>query len=188
MGQIEYGEFSSGEMDGLQAHYSFVAGEDWGVADGLTTGVGQYAFKGQGRKLKKIIWNLPFELTYRTMNPFGWPQLVIYLTSKDAIEGDDNVQAYGSVHVPIQPGIHKKTVRMFTPVLSTSWLEFFGCFKEGVEKGHGGAIHIDAPEIIAKAEGREVSRVKAGGKITVSMQVTQRNMERHGFVTTNNKK
>jgi hypothetical protein len=57
-----------------------------------------------------------------------------------------------------------------------------------VEKGHGGAIHIDAPEIIARAEGREVSRVKAGGKVTISMQVTQRNMDRHGYVTTNNKK
>ena len=45
MGQIEYGEFTS-DMDGLQAHYSFVTGEDWGVADGITAGVGQYAFKG----------------------------------------------------------------------------------------------------------------------------------------------
>ena len=106
------------------------------------------------------------------MNPFGWPQIVIYLTSRDAEEEEDNVQAYGSVHVPIEPGLHKKTIRMFTPVQSSSWMEFFGCFKEGVEKGRGGAIHIDAPEIIAKAEGREVSRVKSGGKITVTMQVT----------------
>ena len=83
MGQIEYGEFNA-EMDGLQAHYSFVTGEDWSMADGVTAGVGQYAFKGQGNKLKKIIWNLPFEVTYRTMNPFGWPQLVVYLTSKDS--------------------------------------------------------------------------------------------------------
>ena len=47
---------------------------------------------------------------------------------------------------------------------------------------------MDAPELIAKAEAREVSRVKAGGKVTVSLHVTQRNMERHGFITTNNKK
>ena len=39
MGQIEYGEFNA-EMDGLQAHYSFVTGEDWGLADGVTAGVG----------------------------------------------------------------------------------------------------------------------------------------------------
>ena len=72
MGQIEFGEFNR-ELDGLQAHYSFVCGEDWGKADGEISGVGQYAFKGQGSQLKKIIWNLPFEITYRTMTPFGWP-------------------------------------------------------------------------------------------------------------------
>lgn len=31
MGQVEFGEFSSEEMDGLQVHYAFVAGEDWGL-------------------------------------------------------------------------------------------------------------------------------------------------------------
>ena len=36
-----------------------------------------------------MIWNLPFELTYRTMTPTGWPQLVLYCTSKDAY-GEDN--------------------------------------------------------------------------------------------------
>ena len=45
MGQIEFGEFT-GELDGLQIHYSFVAGEDWGVSDGVGSGTGQYAFKG----------------------------------------------------------------------------------------------------------------------------------------------
>jgi B9 domain-containing protein 1 len=98
--------------------------------------------------------------------------MVIYLTSKDS-EGEDNVEAYGSVHVPIEPGLHKKQIRMFTPVSSHHpFLEFFGCYKKGVDRGLDGGIHIDAPELIAKAEGREVSRVKAGGKITVTMQVT----------------
>ena len=123
------------------------------------------------------------------MTPFGWPQIVIYCTSKEA-NGSDKVEAYGSIHVPIQPGMHKKAVRMFSPLASSSFLEFFGCFKEGTDRDSlgKGIVHLDAPELIAKAEGREVSRVKSGGKITISMQVTQRNMERHGFITTNNKK
>ena len=61
-------------------------------------------------------------------------------------------------------------------------MEFFGCYKEG------GGLFIDQPELIARAEGREVSRVKAGGKIMVTMQVTQRNMERHGYIADVNKK
>ena len=71
---------------------------------------------------------------------------------------------------------------MFSPISTNSCTEFMGWFREG------GGVQIDQPELIANAEGREVSRVKAGGKITVNMQVTQRNMERHGYITTNNKK
>ena len=49
----------------------------------------------------------------------------------------DVVKAYGSIHIPIQPGIHKKKVRMFSPMDGNTCLEFFGIFKEG------GGIHID---------------------------------------------
>lgn len=107
------------------------------------------------------------------MTPFGWPQIVLYCTSKDS-NGSDSVEAYGSIHVPIQPGIHKKTLRMFSPLASNSFYEFFGHFKEGTDReGKGkGIVHLDAPEIIARADGREVSRVKAGGKVTVTMHVT----------------
>lgn len=92
------------------------------------------------------------------------------------------MRAYGCTHVPIQPGIHKKTVRMFTPIEHSRCLEFFGSFKEG------SGLFIDDPEMIAKATGREVSRVKAGGKVTVTMHVTERNMVRHGYVVTTQKK
>ena len=153
------------ELDGLQVHYNFVAGEDWNVSDGITSGVGQFSFKNQGRTMRKMIWNLPFELTYRTMTPFGWPQLVVYCTSKDS-DGDDVVKAYGSIHVPIEPGFHKKVLRMFSSINSNACLEFLGCYREG------GGVFIDAPELIAKAEGREVSRVKAAGKVTITMEVT----------------
>ncbi len=81
---------------------------------------------------------------------------------------------------------------MFSPLETNSFYEFFGFFKQGFNPsragGEKGKVHLDAPELIAKAEGREVSRVKAGGKVTLTMHVTQRNMERHGYITTNNKK
>ena len=49
----------------------------------------------------------------------------------------DVVKAYGSIHIPLQPEIHKKKVRMFSPMDGNTCLEFFGIFKEG------GGIHID---------------------------------------------
>ena len=68
MGQIDVGKFP--HLDGLACKYHFIAGEDWQVSSGERSGVGQHAFKSQ---VKNIVWNLPFEITFRTMTPFGWP-------------------------------------------------------------------------------------------------------------------
>ncbi len=72
------------------------------------------------------------------------------------------VRAFGCTHVPISPGVHTKTVRMFMPVEKNNKCnEFFGIFKstEGMV--------IDSPDMIAKAYGRDVARVGAGGTVTV---------------------
>ena len=102
---------------------------------------------------------------------------MIYCTAKDS-DGMEFVKAYGCTHVPISPGIAKKQVRMFTPIERSPLHEFFGHFKDGT------GVNIDHPELIAKAQGREVSRVKAGGKITLTMLMSERNMQRHGYVNT----
>ena len=115
-GQIEFGDFM--ELDGLGIKYDFVAGSDWQPTDSASvSGAGSHAFKcayGQESKAK-INWNLPFEVTYRSMNPHGWPQLVIYCNQIDAM-GEESCKAYGCTYVPIQPGVVQKTVRMFTPI------------------------------------------------------------------------
>eukprot|EP00349_Pseudokeronopsis_sp_Brazil_P003159 CAMPEP_0202959542 /NCGR_PEP_ID=MMETSP1396-20130829/3719_1 /ASSEMBLY_ACC=CAM_ASM_000872 /TAXON_ID= /ORGANISM="Pseudokeronopsis sp., Strain Brazil" /LENGTH=107 /DNA_ID=CAMNT_0049678139 /DNA_START=393 /DNA_END=712 /DNA_ORIENTATION=- len=107
------------------------------------------------------------------MTPFGWPQLVLYCTTKDN-DGDEVVKAYGTVHIPIEPGTHVKKVRMFTTMSKEGLSGFLGLAKD--EK----SFFIDQPEVIAKAEGREISRVRAAGKVTVTLNVNLRNMERHG--------
>ena len=71
---------------------------------------------------------------------------------------------------------------MFTPVVNNRCYEFFGKFKEGQ------GLFIDDPTLVSNAVGREVSRVKAAGIVTISINVTQRNFERHGYITENNLK
>ena len=55
---------------------------------------------------------------------------------------------------------------MFSPIEQSKCLEFFGSFKLG------SGLFIEDPMLIAKAHGRDHTRVKAGGKVTVSFQVT----------------
>jgi hypothetical protein len=69
-------------LDGLAVKYEFVAGPDWQLAcdKSKVKGESQHSFKGGygAESSQRIVWNLEFEVTYRTMNPHGWPQLVLY--------------------------------------------------------------------------------------------------------------
>ena len=110
------------------------------------------------------------------MNPAGWPQMVLFCTGKNYL-GQDVVKAYGSAIIPTEPGMHQKTIRMYSPVENNSIWEYFG-FNREID----GLSHlINNPRAIASPDGREVSRVMATGKIIVNMQVTQRNLNRHGY-------
>ena len=71
---------------------------------------------------------------------------------------------------------------MFTPIAKNKCAEFFGIFNAS------NGMVIDDPEMIAKAMGREVGRVKGDGKVTIQINVTERNMVKHGYVNTINKK
>ena len=106
------------DLDGLGVRYAFVYGDDWNVSSGEEDGKGQYAFKGNANSqngVKRLVWNLPFEVQFRSMNPHGWPQLVIYLAEKLS-DGTDCVKAYGCGYVPIEGGTHEKMIRMYSPV------------------------------------------------------------------------
>ncbi len=70
---------------------------------------------------------------------------------------------------------------MFTPAGDNS-------FAELCKKKQATGSHIENPEAIAKAYGREVQKVRSSGKVTVSINLTERNMERHGFISTTQKK
>ena len=61
------------------------------------------------------------------------------------------MKAYGTIHVPTEPGHKVKKVRMFTTMAQEGISGLLGLSKD--EK----AYFIDQPEVIAKAEGREIS-------------------------------
>jgi B9 domain-containing protein 1 len=46
-----------------------------------------------------LVWNFPLEVTFKSTNAFGWPQLVVSVYGVDAM-GRDVIQGYGSIHLP----------------------------------------------------------------------------------------
>ncbi|XP_046563119.1 B9 domain-containing protein 1-like [Haliotis rubra] len=143
-GQIETAEFP--EFDDIYCRYCYTHGPDWLITTGMEEGITQITKKSRDEK-QIFVWNFPLDVTFKSTNPYGWPQLVIHAYGLDVF-GTDVVRGYGTCHVPITPGRHKIRVPMFVPESSsplqklTSW--FLGRRPEYVN-----------PKVVAQGEGRE---------------------------------
>ena len=69
---------------------------------GQLNGQSQYACRGEGN-FDYFVWNMPFEFGFRSLNPSGWPQIVITCVYPDFL-GREVIKGYGVVHIPTQPG------------------------------------------------------------------------------------
>jgi len=50
-----------------------------------------------------LVWNFPLDVTFKSTNAFGWPQLVLSVFEVDRL-GRDIIKGYGSIHLPIAAG------------------------------------------------------------------------------------
>ncbi|XP_065899497.1 B9 domain-containing protein 1-like [Dysidea avara] len=169
-GQIESAEFP--DFDQLYCTYSYSHGQDWTIVSGLSEGITQTSQRGSGY-VKNFVWNFPIDVTFKSTNAFGWPQIVISVYGNN-IFGRDEVRGYGAIHLPISPGEHILDVDMFVPEPSSqlqklaSWL--IGPRPEFVD-----------PSFVAQGEGRQITRVRSQGKVKVKVNVVTKDMWKHGF-------
>ncbi|NXJ06170.1 B9D1 protein, partial [Odontophorus gujanensis] len=103
------------------------------------------------------------ELLAHTAASFAGPQIVVSVYGPDFF-GNDVVRGYGAVHVPFTPGRHKRTIAMFVPE-STSKLQKFTSWFTGRRP------EFTDPKVVARGEGREVTRVRSQGFVTISFDV-----------------
>eukprot|EP00079_Xenopus_tropicalis_P038821 XP_017952592.1 PREDICTED: B9 domain-containing protein 1 isoform X1 [Xenopus tropicalis] len=162
------------EFDDLYCKYSFVYGHDWAPTSGVEEGISQITSKSQGGK-QALVWNFPIEITFKSTNPFGWPQIVISVYGPDAF-GNDVVRGYGAVHLPFTPGRHARTIPMFVPESSSRLQRFTSWFM-------GRRPEFTDPKVVAQGEGREVTRVRSQGCVTVSFNVVTKDLKKLGYNT-----
>lgn len=170
-GQIEYAEFPG--VDSLFMKYDFVHGPEWELIHGQKSGGSQMAFKARGSN-KRLVWNFPFNLGFRSTNPKGWPQVIVTCIGGDFL-GREVVKGYANGHVPTQPGRHQRTLKMFHPKSSSILVTFIGMLKGKI------AELIDPSSTLGSGEGREVTRMGSGGSIKVVFQISQSNLDKFGY-------
>ncbi|XP_030085652.1 B9 domain-containing protein 1 isoform X1 [Serinus canaria] len=190
-GEIESGEFPG--FDDLYCKFSFVYGQDWVPTAGLEEGISQITSKSSVSPTT-LVWNFPIDITFKSTNPFGCecrggsgpgakapphphflagPQIVLSVYGPDFF-GHDVVRGYGAVHVPFVPGRHKRTIAMFVPE-STSRLQQLTSWFTGRRP------EFTDPKVVAQGEGREVTRVRSQGFVTVSFNVMTKDLHKLGY-------
>merc|ERR1711939_250695 len=98
-GQIEWCEMLG--KDNLYCRYIVEHGGDWNVIEGQKEGISQMARKSSGPN-RRVVWNFPLDISFKSTNAFGWPQLVISVYGMDMFSRDV-IRGYGRVHIPISP-------------------------------------------------------------------------------------
>ncbi|XP_047427395.1 B9 domain-containing protein 1 [Mugil cephalus] len=169
-GQIEGANFP--DFDDLYCKYCFVYGNDWAPATGLEEGITQITRKNI-QFSHKLIWNFPLEITFKSTNPAGWPQLVVSVYGPDVF-GNDVVRGYGATHIPITAGQHSKSIPMFVPEPSWRLQKFTGWLL-------GRRPEYTDPKVVAQGEGREVTRVRSQGFVSVSFNIVTKDMKKMGY-------
>jgi len=172
-GQIESAYFP--EFEDLYCKFSFVHGQDWVVTSGIEEGISQITRKSSDER-QVFIWNFPIEVTYKSTNPFGWPQLVISCYGTDLF-GRDVIRGYGTAHLPVTPGQHRIKVPMFVPISSSRLQKFTSWFMGRRPE------FVDA-KVVAQSEGREVTRVQSQGYVILKLNVITRDMKKLGYDVT----
>ena len=52
---------------------------------------------------QSFVFNFPIDVTFKSTNPYGWPQIVVHAYGLDSF-GNDVVRGYGAMHIPVVPG------------------------------------------------------------------------------------
>ena len=159
--------------DNAYCKYAIVHGDDWTHLDGPEDGISQITRKTSGDCDQKLVWNFPVEVTYKSTNAFGWPQLILSVYSIDAL-GRDVIRGYGCVHLPIAAGSSVRKVPLYKP-LSASLMQQFMAWVSGRP------AEFSNPKFPAMGEGREVTRVQSTGYASVQLNVVTKDMAVFGY-------
>lgn len=200
-GQIEFIDILASAGSSWHCKYEFVAGPDWKVVSGLEAGLSQIAnVVSNGAK---IVLNLPLEIIYKSTNLYGCkytlvvnnfpvfiprifpgPQIVL------SVYNEMNLQGYGRLHMPLQPGVHKINVALSRPIPS-SLLGYFASF-------FGYQPELLQPKMLATTSGNNcklvillfqlstiqiilVIRMVSNGEVNISANILSQNLQSMGY-------
>ena len=169
-GQIESANF--GGIDNLYCKYSFLFGKNWKILHGVDTGISQIARKPNSGE-STVIFNFPIDISFKSINAYGWPRLVVSIYGIDSF-GRDVVYGYGQIHLPTVPGQYTRYVRMFRPCSSSWWHQLTSSI-------FGTQLEFYDSKFVGQSDNRDVTRVESTGICKVRLNMISKGMVEFGF-------
>ncbi|KAA0195415.1 B9 protein domain 1 [Latimeria chalumnae] [Fasciolopsis buskii] len=169
-GQISQAQFPG--YNHIWCKYCFSYGRDWKNIAGMEEGMTQTSIKGPD-SCQGHIFNFPLDVSWKSSNPSGWPQLVVHAYGLDVF-GKDVIRGYGSVHVPMESGSHSRRIPMFVPQSSSVLMQLNAWLS-------GKRPEFVNPQVVASGNGREVTKVKTQGFVDVLFNVATKNLHGLGY-------
>ena len=160
------------EEDDLYVRYGFGFGPDWSVVDGVEMGLSQIARKAAGPD-KRVIFNFPIDVSFKSTNPFGWPRMSISVYGVDGL-GRDVVRGYGSILIPLFPGNYKRSLQVYVPSPSSPFVRFTQWLR-------GSYSEFFDSKFVTRGIERDTVRVEPTGVVNVNFQIFTRNLQKLGY-------
>ena len=153
--------------DDLYCKYSFVTGGDWESQQGATSGI---TTSSHAEGTKPAIFNAPFQVSFSSSGPFGWPQIVIAVYGLNNF-GNDMIVGYGGIHIPTMTGRHQLEIPLFAPEHDSIFKKFTSFFT---------GLYPELVNVndVGSGKNREVLITKSQGSVKVSVAVTMSDPEK----------
>nr|XP_033702455.1 B9 domain-containing protein 1 isoform X2 [Tursiops truncatus] len=188
---LKYYEYIFPEYDDLYCKYCFVYGQDWAPTAGRRS-----CLACMGRTCSGTTWS---EATGRCTCP-SHPDALSILPTLQKKQGSQRTQPWGGAPAPTWPPLaggsegsatfpwlstavcenvcfrHKKTIPMFVPESVSKLQKFTSWFM-------GRRPEYTDPKVVAQGEGREVTRVRSQGFVTLLFNVVTKDMRKLGYDT-----
>ena len=138
------------------------------VVQGVDKGLSQVSQKGENTT--EVVWSFPIDVVFKGTSVHGWPRIVVSVFGMDTF-GRDVPVGYGSTMLPVSTGQCTRRVPMFKPVLQ-SWMQQLASWVRGTQP------EFYDSRFVARATGRDVTRVSSNGIVDLQLQIMTRGLER----------
>ncbi|EEC06461.1 eppb9, putative, partial [Ixodes scapularis] len=141
---------------------------------GIEEGISQMCKKSKDPR-GIFVWNFPLDITFKSCNPYGCKNAMLTLVGAHNHKKILPVQCYSAFTCSLcRYSRHRRSMSMFVPESSSLVHKLVGWMS-------GRRPEFVDPKMVARGEGREVTRMTSDGVVDVIFHVVTKDLKKFGY-------